>query len=328
MTFQLLGRRLDTKLAVPALTAWLERHWRFEEHGPDAHPFGIQVEDDAGIDEPARDRGWQPVEAMLPGGATLRGWRRGDEWRFVTAGTAVAAHIDGHGARIRVRTASGRLGGVVEEAAPVEVFTAIYLCITESLRASGLIPLHAAVVVRGEEAVALSAPSGTGKSTTLLRLLSRGWHPLAEDLAWLDPGTWRIYGWDRGVRLWPDGVARLPAVWREAAWRADVDGKRLLPWTEIRPARRPMARLRRIVRLERGGTGLATLEPLPAHEAVRMLWETMGVPLTDAARHRASTAVPELLRRVECARFRLEDANEDPCATLQDPAAGFDSGLA
>jgi ABC-type nitrate/sulfonate/bicarbonate transport system ATPase subunit len=61
-------------------------------------------------------------------------------------------------------------------------------------------------VVRDGEATALTAQSGTGKTTTLLRLIAAGWTPLAEDLAWLDPDSLTLYGWDRGIRLWQETI--------------------------------------------------------------------------------------------------------------------------
>lgn len=183
----------------------------------------------------------------------------------------------------------------------------LYLCISEAIRASGLLPLHAAVVVRDGWATALAAPSGTGKSTTLLRCLSRGWNPLAEDLAWLDPTTLRVYGWDRGVRLWDDGVRRLPSPWREAPWRVDPDGKRFLPWSEVRPERLPSARLEKIVLLERSGDDDGAGPPrLPPHEAVRVAWEAAGVPLNERARSASNAAIQLLLQQVEFERLTIE----------------------
>lgn len=356
----LLGRRLDARLASPALIDWLERYWRYDEHAAEVHPYTIWIAEEyrsasesafaegresteesefAGgtefAEEPAFAEAlrhgelsgpeWRPVEARLPDGLTLRGRRRGDVWRFDEGGGVVTARVDREAARVRVLPP---VAG--DDAVRGSFFAALYLCLGEALRASGLLPLHAAVVVRGEEAMALAAPSGTGKTTTLLRLMERGWHPLAEDLAWLDPDSLRIHGWDRGVRLWPNAIARLPTALREAAWRTDADGKRFLPWSELLPERRPAATLRSIVRLERGGEGrttttltnpgasdlgfgnadlgegsLALAAPLPPHEAVRLLWETMGVPLTDAARGLAHTAVPQLVRRVEFQRLVL-----------------------
>lgn len=192
------------------------------------------------------------------------------------------------------------------DAAP-DVRLILYLCISEAIRASGLLPLHAAVVVRDGWATALAAPSGTGKSTTLLRCLSRGWNPLAEDLAWLDPTTLRVYGWDRGVRLWDDGVRRLPSPWREAPWRVDPDGKRFLPWSEVRPERLPSARLEKIVLLERSGDDDGAGPPrLPPHEAVRVAWEAAGVPLNERARSASNAAIQLLLQQVEFERLTIE----------------------
>lgn len=57
-----------------------------------------------------------------------------------------------------------------------------------------------------------------------------------------------------------------------------------------------------------GQSRLQDAEPLEPREAVRVLWEAVGVPLTPEARDAAKRYVPELLRRIHFRRLRLGDA--------------------
>jgi hypothetical protein len=317
-----LGRSLHTRVETAALATWLERHWHYGEHVLNAHPYRIDIVEAEVASDEVRAPDWSPTPVRLPEGVTLCGWVRAGEWRFLEnggSGAAVAACFDPGGARITVRPAP--FGTV-----PHWLYAALYLCTSEALRASGLLPLHAAVVARGGEATALTAPSGTGKTTTLIHLLARGWHPLAEDLAWLDPATMSVYGWDRGMRLWPDGLGRLPSAWRAAAWQTDVDGKRFLPWSAVEPARVPAARLTRIVALERDQAHASAIGPMARRDSVRVLWEATGVPLTEPARRAAAKGVESLLLQLDFARLRLGTSPLSELEAIAPPALPAGAG--
>lgn len=330
--FSLLGRPLRARLHTPALARWLHERWLFEEHELPAHPYRIDLEESRHRpDELPRAHG-DPVAASLPG-IELAWWNSGGWWQTAGEIPGVAARFGENGAQILVWG----------EPKPHQ-FAALYLALIEALRASGLIPLHAAVVVRDGEATALTARSGTGKTTTLLRLLAAGWTPLAEDLAWLDPDSLTLYGWDRGIRLWQETIDRFLPQLAGAPWTTDPDGKRFLGYRDLAPLsmggvqlegaeapslRVSSARLTRIVRLERGAASpevaatrpggavtrqLALLSetllaaeqtPLQPHVAARTLWEATGVPLLSSTRAGLSGRIPELLRQVEFSRLIL-----------------------
>jgi hypothetical protein len=293
--FPLLGRPLGARLRTPALVRWLAERWQFDEHSVPAHPYRIALEEcERRPDDLPRMDG-APLEVRLPE-LTLPWWNHGACWQTGGEGAGVATRFEEGEAEIRV------WGG---NAPSPDLFAALYLAMNEALRASGLVPLHAAVVVRGEEATALVAPSGTGKSTTMLRLVEIGWAPLAEDLAWLDPATLEIHGWDRGIRLWPETIEHALPHLAGAPWTTDPDGKRFLRYDALGVPRTAAARLTRLVRLERGGEGATQLEPLPAREAVRTLWEATGVPLLSTTRDALARRIPALLGRVAFGRLRL-----------------------
>src|SRR5690554_5542720 len=50
----LLGRRLDARLASPAVIAWLERYWCYDEHAVEAHPYTIRITEEPEFDEVSR----------------------------------------------------------------------------------------------------------------------------------------------------------------------------------------------------------------------------------------------------------------------------------
>lgn len=293
--FSVLGRPLHARIASPGLSAWLDRLWCHEEHALDPHPHRIVVEEEA---SPAVDErtDWPSVDIRLPDGITLR-WRthRG-VWIAGTRAGGVLARYDTREAHILVWGAADP---------PPDLYPALYVALCEAVRTSGLIPFHAAVAVRAGEATALAAPSGTGKTTTLLRLLDRGWRPLAEDLSWFEPDTRTVYGWDRGIRLWPEAIERSAPGLASAPWRADADGKALLDWDAVGVPRVPRAGLARVVLLERNDDRPSTIEPLPRHEAVRVLWEATGVPLTPSARTVLAARAGTLARGLAFARLRL-----------------------
>lgn len=296
----LLGRPLRARLLTPALVQWLRERWLFEEHQLPAHPYRIALEESLHRPHDLPHPEGEPVTVHLPG-FELAWWNNGGWWqtgapaggvaKSPPGGTA-AEKAAGNGIGVPGKEVAAAAtdkdaarGGITREPAGVAArfnpdgadirawgelqshhFAALYLALNEALRASGLIPLHAAVVVRKGEATALVAPSGTGKTTTLLRLLAAGWTPLAEDLSWLDPDSLTVYGWDRGIRLWQETIDRFLPHLMDAPWTTDPDGKRFLAYENlglpgtadapIESAAPPEprafhARLTRIVRLER-----------------------------------------------------------------------------
>jgi hypothetical protein len=269
----LLGRELRARLHTPALARWLRTRWLFEEHQLTAHPYRISLEESLHRPPDLPRAEGEPIVIRLPG-IELAWWEDGVWWQtggeIATPAEVAGAAAGGADAEIAAVYSPEVAAGTVQKAAGVAVrfgtdqaeirvwgrlqphhLAALYLALSEALRASGLIPMHAAVVVRNDEATALAAPSGTGKTTTLLRLLAAGWTPLAEDLAWLDPDSLTLFGWDRGIRLWPEAIERFLPHLADAPWTTDPDGKLFLSYQDLGLQCAPSARLTRVVRLER-----------------------------------------------------------------------------
>lgn len=306
-SFVILGRQLDSWPCTPALRAWLERHWRYDEHAVGQSRYRIRLTERAVPPEGAGADDVGSIDVRLPGNITLRWNARDGEWHTGDGAAGVRARFDAEKSRIAVwgATDPGARATAQAPAAAAAPWPALYVAFCEAMRASGLVPLHAAVVVRGDDAIALTGPSGTGKTTTLLRLLERGWRPLAEDFSWLDPASCTLYGWDRGLRLWPDGLARLGPRIAAAPWIVDRDGKRLLAWSAVPAARVPQATLTRIVLLERDATRPSSITRLSRQAAVRVLWEATGVPLTPWVRENAAQHIARLAQTLELTGLTL-----------------------
>ncbi len=174
----------------------------------------------------------------------------------------------------------------------------LLLAFSEVQRAAGLLPLHASVLSRAGQTVAVSGPSGAGKSTAALRLLGLGWDLVAEDWAWLNPGTRQLVGWDRGLRLRPESLERF-APQLLASAPTDAHGKRMLD-----PPR--LTGVHVLSRIE-----FLSPTPMPPErlrlELVRAVWNMVGAPLTPAARQASQEGVNRLLAEVPLA---LTDRDE------------------
>jgi len=177
--------------------------------------------------------------------------------------------------------------------------TAWTLAFVEAHRAGGWLPLHAAVLIRENRAVALTGVSGAGKSTAALRLAGAKFQVLAEDQAWLHPVDGRIVGLDTHLRAFEDSVRRFAPHLLEQAEGYDAHGKLLIP----------------IIRWGEQGI-LQTLlvfglsELLTSGERVRALWEATGVPLTGTGKRVVAAGVTALLPRLRMQGMTRENVLE------------------
>jgi hypothetical protein len=279
---------IGTGIVPEAIAHWLRRCWDTE--APVANLGAVDVSfADSAPDPPQRGA----VVTTTLDGARLTWLRLGERrWQTSRADAGVELQLDG---RSRVlawpRTSNADFASVEWSK------LAIHLALCEAQRARGLVPLHAAVIVRDGRATALVGRSGAGKSTALLDAIDAGWSPLAEDFAWLDPVTRRVSAWkgDRGVRLTDAGLSRLSARWQSRAWRREPDRKLLLAYADMRAQHTRVAELTRIVLLQRDATLPSSLETLAPRDATRALWESAGVPLCRINRDAFAARAPSLL---------------------------------
>lgn len=291
----ILGREFAIDVRTPALEEWFAQNWIFPEHVLAPVPFVVALIELDGPPEP-RD-GEQTSVALHRSSLECISGDRCFTFGTVTAG--VRLELDDLGSRVSVWGASNA-------ASLRNIFAALFVAVGESMRASGLLPLHGAVVVDHRGATALVGRSGVGKSTTLWRATLAGWAPLAEDFAWLDPVTLMVYGWDRGLRLTTDSRSRFAQDVPVEHFHADDDGKWFLSYDQVLRVAVRSATLTRVVVLERDATSSADA-PLSAGETVRVWWEAVGVPLSPVFVARVSGAIASLVRRVPVQRLYLDD---------------------
>ena len=162
--------------------------------------------------------------------------------------------------------------------------------------ARGDLPLHAAAVEVGGEALVLGAPRTFGKTTLAAAFLSAGYRLLSEDVTCVRVGN---------VPLVIPGPAML-RVREDVAERLEIrHAKRIgVPDDRVHFAVDPAVRgdccpvpLRAIVLLRQSGNGFR-VEPVPAMQAVRDLWRLTSKLPTDRDRARCFAGVVDLARSV------------------------------
>lgn len=80
--------------------------------------------------------------------------------------------------------------------------------------------LHAAAVARGDRALVLPAPPGSGKSTLCAALVNRGWRLLSDELALVDLASGAISGLARPVNLKNESIGIIRRFAPEAVLSA------------------------------------------------------------------------------------------------------------
>ena len=299
ISFPILGRSFRVSNAPPALADWLRTSWHYPEHQLAPHPYRIEMESVSGAPS-APTPGWTPRDVEVPD-RSLRFRTSGNVWEMGDARAGVRAQFDDGAARIEVW---GFQNGEELSGGPC---LGLAVVVSEALRASGLLPLHAAVAARGDAAVAWLGESGTGKSLTLLFAHRAGWRAVAEDLCWLEPEGLGVYGWDRGIRAWPDALRRFFPELSDAA--AMADGKRGISYQRLGVDRVRSGTLAAIALLGPPADGPSRWEPATSREAVRALWEATGVPLLDRSQDSAARCVARLVRALPAARLVRGDSD-------------------
>ncbi len=185
---------------------------------------------------------------------------------------------------------------------PFRAWTELYRTIAEAMSASGIILLHTAVITRGDRTMALCAPSGVGKSTTAMAAAARGWTPLAEDLAWLDPTTLRIFGADRRINLREPSLGILgelhpgidPGRPRRIKYEVSYDQLGGRVWAST---------LTDVVDLRRDDGAPSAWTDLGRAEIVMTLLRSTGAPAMAANRDRLSAQLASVARRLGGSRL-------------------------
>ncbi len=270
----------------------MRRHWHFDTPAVADQPLSVAVKFARHAPDTV-EKSDVAHEQLHVQGATLHWRRHGDRWWSIGDPDCGVAwqRLDG---LVLIHTWSN---DHAREAWPQE--TALQVALCEALRCRGLVPLHAAVATRAGDAIAFVGASGSGKSSALLSAMQEGWHPVAEDFAWLQPATGIVYGWDRVIRLAPELVTQLSPLCAFDCWQPDGSGKLLLDYSHVQPSRQPAARLTRVALLHRDTQIPSAWRPLTRHDCVRVLYEAAGVPVEPENRAAFAASVPGLLSRLQ-----------------------------
>ncbi|PYE55654.1 hypothetical protein DES52_10217 [Deinococcus yavapaiensis KR-236] len=186
----------------------------------------------------------------------------------------------------------------------IRLLRAVQLGITEGLRRSGLLPLHASAAQDAAGVQAFLGPSGRGKSTTVLHAIQRGWRLVCEDTMWCDPETLRVWGIDDALRLLPDSLGKL-GVAIDSSWSVGSDGKTEVPFAALPISAQPTGTLTRVSVLRRDPAAMTGYSPLSSREAVLALWDAIGLPLSPETGHATSGYIARVVRSVELSTLVL-----------------------
>ena len=158
-------------------------------------------------------------------------------------------------------------------------------------------PVHAAAVTRGDVAILLAGPPGTGKSTLAYQAYRHGWRVLCDDAAYvqLDPEL-RVWGVPGRVHLLATACGHFPELaGRHPSFQANGDEKLVVGFPDAWPAQGaalPVASRVGVCLLERKG-GVASLAPASRAEVRAFLEEGLGL-----SRLRFGAALDDALRRL------------------------------
>ena len=147
-------------------------------------------------------------------------------------------------------------------------------------RAHQFLMMHSAVVARGESALVLPAPPGSGKSTLCAALVQRGWRLFSDEFALIEPATGELMAMPRPIALKERSIGIIAARARDAVFGPHAQNSEGQLVAHLRPppasvadAARP-ARPRWIVFPKyRAGAALA-LEPITRARALVQLAES------------------------------------------------------
>jgi hypothetical protein len=189
--------------------------------------------------------------------------------------------------------------GPGDEAVSVQLVTAFGVPLL--LHGYDVLAVHASACEDGSGATIVCGPGGSGKSSTLVRLVDAGWRALSEDVCALDlrgatPMAWPGPPWVRRRRSepGPDGATARFESPDKTAWD-------IAPVMAGAPT--PVST---VVLLEPPGGDAPRWEPLSQPDAVRAIAQhAMWLRDPADAPERLFRLALQLTRRVECARLRL-----------------------
>jgi hypothetical protein len=199
----------------------------------------------------------------------------------------------------------------------VALFDAIVAGVIAALSRTGLLAIHAGVVVLNGRAVLIAGSSGRGKTTLVLGLLRRGLDLMSDELALVAEDDRTILAYPRGLHVRPAALSLFP----ELGFLAESEPYELGGGSEwsVGPAALGRAfgtRVRDVIPLGTvillDGEPVADAEPdlAPVPPAIATLELVRGTPEAAWAFDDVLARLPRIIGEVPCARIRsarLED---------------------
>lgn len=180
-------------------------------------------------------------------------------------------------------------------------------------------PLHAAAVARGEAAILLAAPSGTGKSTLSYAACRRGFSLLADEPVYVQmrPGL-RVWGRRSRVHLPVEARAHFPELHDVAPTRLPSGKTKMV--IDVRTGERRYADHAGICLLRRGRGTEPALERVPSEQVVAELGHDLDQGF-DLFADTIGERIAEIAGRGAWRLSMAGGAPEDAVPLLEDVAA-------
>jgi hypothetical protein len=179
---------------------------------------------------------------------------------------------------------------------------------------TGYYRLHSGGVVRNGVAALLIGPSGVGKSTLVVRLVSDGFGLLSDDEVWIDPISHLAHPSGRSLLLKESAWDLFPDH-RDKFVSAEADGSRSwwLSGEDLRPGCRALpSRIGGLILLDRTFANAPVLEQIGQAEVVSsLLKESMNFPEFGQAGLNLLVDVTNSARL-----FRLRNGDLNRCAEM------------
>ena len=203
-----------------------------------------------------------------------------------------------------------RIGYELEPGCPQQDATHVLTgpVIGMAIQLAGRVILHASGMVVGGRAVAMSAPSGMGKSTLCAAFGRAGYPLLADDMLVLDssPDAWMARSYLPQIKLWDDSLAAFgepaDAFTPVLSW---VDKRRIVVnerWGTIADGTFPLSTLYLLEPMPSPSTEL-TIRTIPVEQAALHVMAAMYMPETLRGR-RAVTAFDAAAKMAESVPVR------------------------
>jgi len=225
--------------------------------------------------------------------------------------------------------AEGRVTTWAEADQPlVGLFDAIVAGVIGALSRTGILAIHAGVVVLNGRAILIAGRSGRGKTTLVLGMLRRGLDLLSDELALVAADDQTILAYPRGLHVRPAALGLFP----ELAFLAETEPYDLGGGSEwsVAPAALGRAfgtRVRDVIPLGAiillDGDPVADAEPdlEPVPQAIAAMELLRGTPEASWAFDEVLARLPRTIGGVPCARLRSARL-EDTIDAVLDFAAG------